>query len=82
MSYGSSTGAAQKKLIEMARGGGDSNCCHPPPNPERPTSEQWAETLRANGGKVPKAKAGTTIDQWSQAIAQSAGKIPQYSGRG
>jgi hypothetical protein len=81
LSYGadSSAGLAQKKLLEMAKGGGDSECCHPPENPPLPSPELWAQTLKANGGKPPKPKSGTTIDQWAQAISVSNGGIPQYS---
>jgi hypothetical protein len=63
----------------MARGGGDNKCCNPPPSPPLPSPEQWAQSIAANGGRVPKARPGTTIAQWSQAVAQSNGKVPMYS---
>lgn len=81
MSYGSTSAAsAKKKLLDMARGGGDNNCCHPPPLPALPSPEQWEQTINANGGKIPKARPGTTVDQWAQAVSVSAGKVPEYAG--
>jgi hypothetical protein len=77
----SSAGLAQKELLKMAKGGGDSKCCHPANPPPLPSPELWAKTLKANGGKAPKPKAGTTIDQWAQAISVSNGGIPQYTAK-
>jgi hypothetical protein len=78
MSYGmdTSAGLAQKKLFEMAKGGGDRKCCNPPPSPSLPTPEEWAQSIKANGGKVPKAKPGTSIADWGAAIEASKGKVP------
>lgn len=81
LSYGvdGSAGQAQKKLLEMARGGGDNSCCRPRPEIPLPSPEQWARTIKANGGKPPKAQKGTSIDAWAQAILDSNGGIPRYS---
>jgi hypothetical protein len=65
--------------MEMASGGGDNSCCHPKPLTPMPTPEEWEASIRANRGKIPKARAGTSLDQWSQALANSHGKVPQYS---
>jgi hypothetical protein len=83
LSYGfdSSATIGQKKLLEMAKGGGDSKCCHPPPAPPIPSPEEWQQSIKENGGKIPKAKPGTTIDQWGQALSASHGKVPEYSAR-
>lgn len=68
------------KLFEMAQGKGDNSCCQPATYPEKsPTAEEWASSIRANGGKAPQAKPGTTVDQWAQALGNSNGGIPQYS---
>jgi hypothetical protein len=82
LSYGIDNSAkiGQKKLLEMAKGGGDNKCCQPTDSPPIPTPEEWKHSIQANGGKVPKAKPGTTIDQWGQALASSHGKVPDYAG--
>jgi Cutinase len=72
---------AKNKLIEMANGGGDSKCCHPRPVPAPPSPAAWEQSIKANGGKIPKAKPGTTIEQWEDALIKSNGGIPQYSQR-
>ena len=72
---------AKKKLIEMANGGGNNNCCHPPEVPTLPTPEQWAQSIKANGGKLPKAKPGTTIEEWTDAVSKSNGGIPKFAGK-
>jgi hypothetical protein len=81
MSYGMdrSAGLAQKKLFEMANGGGDNSCCNPPLPPALPSPEEWAKSIQANGGKVPKAAKGTSIADWGAAIAESKGKVPKGS---
>jgi hypothetical protein len=38
-----------------------------------PTPEEWASTIAKNGGKLPKAKPGTTIAEWGNALADSHG---------
>jgi hypothetical protein len=62
------------KLVEMARGGGDSNCCHPPELAPMPSPEQWAKVLKANGGKVPKAPVGMSVEDWAKQVAQMASR--------
>jgi len=75
-----SAGLGQKALLEMAAGRGNDDCCHPKAVPPLPSPESWAQSIKANGGKIPKPKPGTTIDQWGAAIAASAGgKIPEFS---
>jgi hypothetical protein len=64
----------------MARGGGDNNCCHPPPLPQPPEPALWSQIIAANGGKIPEAKPGTTVEQWAEALSQSDGKkVPKYT---
>jgi hypothetical protein len=81
LSYGidTSAGLAQKRLLEMAAGGGDNKCCRPPLPATLPTPEEWAQTLKANNGNVPQAKPGTSIEQWGAAVAASGGKIPEFT---
>jgi hypothetical protein len=76
-----SSGLAQKKLLQMAAGTANDNCCHPKPVPALPSPEEWAASIKANGGKVPKAKAGTTTEEWGEALAASHGTIPKGSTR-
>jgi hypothetical protein len=68
MAYSGDVKAAQKKLLEMAKGGGDTNCCKPRPQLELPPPEGWKKVLDCNGGKIPKGKQGTTVDQWEHTI--------------
>src|SRR5580693_5495174 len=56
MAYSGDVKAAQKKLLEMAKGAGDTNCCKPRPEPVLPAPEDWKKVLDCNGGKVPKGK--------------------------
>ncbi|KAF2434633.1 alpha/beta-hydrolase [Tothia fuscella] len=81
LSYGfdTSAGLAQKELFKMAAGNGDQSCCNPPAPPKLPTPEQWAQTVKANGGKVPTPNAGTSIADWGNAIAESNGAIPKFA---
>jgi hypothetical protein len=72
---------AKQKLVEMASGGGDDRCCHPQEVPVFPSPGEWAASIAANGGKIPKPKLGTTIEQWGQALAESHGNVPLYSER-
>jgi hypothetical protein len=71
---GSSVTDALAKLVEMSNGGGDSNCCHPPELAPSPSPEQWAKVLKANGGKAPKAPAGTSVEEWAKQIYNIASK--------
>jgi hypothetical protein len=81
LSYGGdgSAASAKLKLFEMARGGGDNSCCRPRPEIALPTPEQWQASIRANGGKIPKARKGVTPEQWAQAILDSNGGVPRLS---
>jgi hypothetical protein len=69
--------SAKKRLLELANGQGDDKCCHPKAVPAPPTPEQWASTIKLNGGKIPVAPKGTTVDQWAEAISKSAGGLPK-----
>jgi hypothetical protein len=77
--FDSTVATAKKKLLDMASGKGDDNCCHPPPPPKLPSPQAWAQSIAANGGKVPTAKPGTPIEDWADALGKSNGKVPKYS---
>jgi hypothetical protein len=79
LSYGfdTSAGLAQKELLKMAAGQGDNKCCVPRPAGQSPTAEEWAATIKANGGVLPKAPAGTSLDDWEKTLAASHGGMPK-----
>lgn len=70
---------AKANLLDMASGKGDQSCCNPPHIQPLPSPEVWAKSIQANGGKVPKSKAGTTVEQWAQALGESNGNVPKYT---
>jgi cutinase len=74
MAYSGDVKAAQKKLLEMAKGTFDDKCCKPRPQVELPSPEGWKKVLDCNGGKVPKGKQGTSVDKWEQTIVEMVQK--------